>query len=194
MENINVEMEDPEIATLHPFYYSIADLNYNKYKHFKEEYRKLTSGSKGWDMLSHSKEDNTKYMEYWGNYKYHAFIAVIFQALAVEAYINYYGFKKLGNTKFKTHYEKMDTIDKYIIIYEIVNKKEFPKDEAIYEKLKKLISLRNYLVHSKATKVNMKDDNLQKFLDDLKKPFGGLFEDIDKVMTTYNEIVKIMSI
>lgn len=193
-KDLNVEMEDLEIFTHHPFYYSISAVNYEQYKYFKEEYKKLTNGNKEWDMFSHTKEENDKYMEYWSNYKYYAFVAVVFQALAVEAYINYYGFKNLGDTKFETHYEKIDTVNKYIIIYEIVNKKEFPKSEVVYEKLKKLIGLRNHLVHSKASKVNMKGEDLQKFMNDLSKPFGKLFSEIDNVMTTYNGLVKIMSI
>lgn len=194
MNNMSLDfnMKELEIVTLHPFYCSISDINYNEYKYYKDEYNKLTDNNKVWDILSHSKEDNQNYLDYWNNYKYYAFIAVIFQALAVEAYINYYGFKNLGETKFLDNYEKLNTIDKYSSIYEIVNKKKFPKSKFVYENLKKLIRLRNNLVHSKSSTVNMEDDDLQKFMDDLSRPFFGLFVEIDKVMNTYNELIKIM--
>lgn len=190
-------ISDIEIASTHMYYKEVSSTNYKIYKEFKVKYDKITDNNKTWDISEHNEKDNEKYINYWTNHRYYATIAVIFQALAVESYINYYGLKKLGSKKFNEHYEKIATVDKYVIIYEVVNKKEFPKSDSAYGNLKMLFKLRNSLVHSKAQEINMIDDDLEAFMDNLSKLFGGpknnIFSEIDNIIKTYDQIISIMN-
>ncbi len=75
---------------------------------------------------------------------------IVFSALAVEAHLYDIGARKLGDGYMKDHLDKLDITSKAILIFELVTKKNFPKDGQLYQNLKKLQSDRNKLVHFKS--------------------------------------------
>lgn len=184
-----------DYVSFHDYYYKCSIENYNLYKIANTEHRELTEGIKCWDILSHTKEENAKYFSSWSDKQYYAILSIIFQALSVEAWINYYGAKTFGIDKYNREYEKLPTSEKYLAIYKEVKHKDFPKGKKEYNNLKLLFRLRDRLVHSKAYMINMRGGSDQDFFDSLNELFGGrnnnIFTKIDNVMCTYNQLVTL---
>jgi hypothetical protein len=112
-----------------------------------------------------------------------AFIAVLFEAFAVEAYVNNIAnFFKEGEIQVKD----ADTVAKYLVMYKKIAGTDMPKDMAARKKIIKLFHLRGNLVHSKSVPFDWKnfDDVLNQLYGDGK---NRLFDIIDYVISTYVE-------
>lgn len=96
---------------------------------------------------------------------------IIFSALTLESYMYDYGARKLGDNFMKNHLDKLDPISKVIILLELITKKKFPKDERVYELIKKLNKSRNSLVHFKSSK------------KDLNNIFGDSYKNDDEFIS-----------
>ena len=62
-----------------------------------------------WDYLSHSKCENDNYHHATCQREKSAITAIVFQALAVEAFVNLYGAQKIGEEVFYSKYETKGT-------------------------------------------------------------------------------------
>jgi len=81
-----------------------------------------------------------------------AVTAVVFSALALEAFINDYAITRLSKSYFSKYLDKLDPAAKCVVIPRLHTGKEFDTDTQAFERLRKLFSLRNRLVHFKSTK------------------------------------------
>lgn len=79
-------------------------------------------------------------------------IALVFAALAIEAYIYDYAAKKLTDNFVRLHLDKLDLVSKWVVIPKLVTGKDFPKDGQAFCLLKQLVKDRNYIVHNKSSK------------------------------------------
>lgn len=77
-------------------------------------------------------------------------IALVFVALAVEAYIYDYAAKKLTDNFVGSHLDKLDLASKWVVMPKLVTGKDFPKDGKAFYLLKQLVKNRNYIVHNKS--------------------------------------------
>ncbi len=108
----------------------------------------------------------------------HQMTAIVFQAMAVEAFINEYAYLRLGKTYFES-IDKLSPIDKILIACKMITGKDFPKDRKAYALLKKINKLRNDLVHFKAKEIDTYKD-----VDTITD------KDFEDVMDAYDELVK----
>ncbi len=108
----------------------------------------------------------------------HQVTAIVFQAMAVEAFINEYAYLRLGKSYFES-IDKLSALDKILIACKMITGKDFPKDRNAYNLLKKIIKLRNDLVHYKAKEIDL-DDEIKTISD----------TDFEEVMNAYDELVK----
>lgn len=104
--------------------------------------------------------------------------AIVFQAMAVEAFINEYIYKRLGKSYFES-IDKLSPLDKILIACKMITGKDFPKDRQAYALLKQIIKLRNDLVHFKAKEIDIGEHI--KTIEDTE---------FESVMNTYDELVK----
>lgn len=88
-----------------------------------------------------------------------AMVTIIFSALTLEAFINYYGFEKFSTNFFNNHLDKLNTISKWLILPRLVVGKQLNTDGQSYELLKWLFKLRDSLVHFKTKKKRICDLN-----------------------------------
>ncbi|WP_415887860.1 hypothetical protein ACMXYO_07380 [Neptuniibacter sp. QD37_6] len=130
--------------TVSNFYYKIALENRDRF----EEYRNRVDV-----VLSSDKEDWMKDMES-SDYCYQslkcAVQSIVFSAMCLEAFIYDYSKKHLGSSYTKKHIEKINIESKFIIVPRLAIGKELDKSGQGYERLKKLISDRNKIVHFKS--------------------------------------------
>lgn len=64
------------------------------------------------DILSHTPDENSKYFNLYRERQNASIISIVFEAFAVEAFINCYGSEKLGKKQFDAHYSKLGVTDK----------------------------------------------------------------------------------
>ena len=172
-------------------YYQMSIEYLNNYENKYKEYMEYTNNNSSWDILSHSIEENNKCLYLYHQYRSNAIAAIVFQALAIEAYINLYGTYKIGETKFIKYYEKENTIDKICDVCKEVSGKEFPKDKNLYALLKTLIKERNDLVHYKSKSIDFKQSSDQQYVDYVNSQVTFVFKNIKKMVGILPFIEKI---
>ena len=133
-----------------------------------------------------------------------AICTVIFQALAVESYVNLFGSVTLGDENFRCNYEsKTDSKHRFNTIEKIkhICKDEFntpyPTGGKHFEMLKGLFSKRDRLVHQKSKPHNIEKraidyGNMPKQYDDFlsayKEEIGFIYERLEDEMKVYGEL------
>ena len=90
----------------------------------------------------------------------HCLIAIVFAALAVEAYMYDYAARNLGEQFVASHLDRLDVVSKWVIIPRLVTGKGFPKGERAYRLLGQLVAHRNSIVHSKSAPLIVWDEKL----------------------------------
>lgn len=147
-----------------------------------EEYKKESTNT---GFLDRSKQLNLR-----NNVSKNSISCIIFLALSIEAYVNFFGSVKLGHSNFVTHYEKISTVDKLIVLTKAGIGKEFPKGDNIYQKVKRVFYLRNQLVHPKSQHYKIPVD-----LTTSKKLFAldyDIKENIDSYINVFEELREVM--
>jgi len=80
---------------------------------------------------------------------------IISAALTLEAFSFDYAATHLGDSFVKNHIEKLEVPSRFVIATKLITGKDFPVDGQVYENMKKLVKLRNKLVHFKSRKIDM---------------------------------------
>lgn len=126
------------------FYYRIALENSERFTAYSNKVEQV---------LSSDKEDWMKDMES-SDYRHQslkcAVQSIVFSAMSLETFIYGYSEKHLGKRYTKKHVEKLNIESKFIVVPRLAVGKEIDKSGQGYEKLKKLISDRNKIVHFKS--------------------------------------------
>ena len=135
-----------------------------------------------------------------------AIAATVFQALAIEAYINLFGVYQLGEEKFYSEYEPpkatkpknfryMNSLNKLKRICKDGLGKDYPEDSAVY--IEELFEKRDRLVHSKPKPCYLDKDKLYNYDDpsdnykDIEAFFDEInfvYKDIDEQMMLYKQL------
>ena len=76
-------------------------------------------------------------------------VVVVFSAMVLESFIYHYGSEHLGNSYYNDHLDRMNLVSKFIVIPRMVTQSTIEKSGQAYERLNKLVSDRNKLVHHK---------------------------------------------
>lgn len=83
----------------------------------------------------------------------YAIASEIYCCVSIEAFINFYGIKRLGEEFYKSNYERLSITSKISALIATCEGKLIPKHHPILKSSKKLFDLRNQLVHPKATEI-----------------------------------------
>lgn len=100
--------------------------------------------------------------------------------MSVEAFINYYGVKLIGEEPYKRNYEKLGITQKLEILLAIHRKVNLPKNSEITKLLRKMFDKRNNLVHPKTKEISF-DDLLQGKFGNINSNRNIIAEAIDRV-------------
>lgn len=109
-------------------------------------------------------------------------IAIVFSALAVEAYIYDYGARKFSDTFIQKYLDKLDVISKWVVIPQLATGQELSRDSQAFELLKKLIRERNNIIHYKSSDIDpeklplLVEDNENYLLERAKEAYLTLEE------------------
>ena len=149
MENIN---KNNTYTTYHAEFYRIARENnfevlnlLKKIHELKNEFRlmsKKNSNKKSWKLFE-------EIMEISQTATRRSTEVIIFCALTLEAFINYYGIKSFSKNYFTKYLDNLTTIQKWIIIPKLKKNKSIDTGKRPFELLGELFKRRNTLVHYK---------------------------------------------
>ena len=166
----------------------IAKNFYNELIANKELLKKLSGYESSWDLLSHSEEENETYKYYWAIIRRNTISIVVFEALAIESYINLYGYYNLKE-KFNKDYEYRPTLKKLCDLCEDVTKKKFPKGEKLYCQLTNLFKKRDDLVHFKSESIIIKGSSEEEFNSFISKHIGSTTDiELDQYIILYDDL------
>lgn len=118
-----------------------------------------------------------------------ALITIIFSALAIEAYIYDYGARNISDRFIQKYVDKLDVISKWVIIPQLVNGKEFPREGKGFELLGKLVKARNSIVHNKS--YDMDFDRLEQIAESDEVLLERAKEAVNTIAELANDIESI---
>jgi hypothetical protein len=91
-------------------------------------------------------------------YRFFRSAAVVFSAMAVEGFLNYYGVKRLGNDFYRDNYERLSSHRKLAAVVATCTGHLLLGHAELVTVLRRLTERRNALVHPKAREVPPEED------------------------------------
>lgn len=159
-------------------YRGASKRNYIKYKSISSKKNKLLATP---NLFLLGDDFNEALCEFCNQEETHKMACIVFQAMAIEAFLNEYIYIRVGKSYFNSM-DKLSPSDKLIVACKLITDKDFPKDCHAFELLKKTIKYRNSLVHYKVREVD-----IEKFLDstdDISE------QEMDDISMTYDKLVE----
>lgn len=107
----------------------------------------------------------------------YAIASEIYCCVSIEAFVNFYGIRRLGEEFYKSNYERLTITAKISALIATCEGKLIPKHHPLLKSAKKLFDIRNQLVHPKATEIT--DPNKVNILSrqDLLKQARDIFQE-----------------
>lgn len=171
-------------------YYEMSMEHYEAYKQNYKVFGDIANfGS--FNVLSHSAVENYEYNRLNRNMLKSAISVIIFQALAIETYINFYGVKKLGYEKFykyDTTKPKPNLKEKVKYITKEATKTAFPVGEHLFQLIIALFDKRDKLVHFKGNIINLGECDYEEYFNYWYQTSGFVYDGIDMQVTLYKRI------
>lgn len=167
--------------------FSDMSITYYNYYISNHDDLKRMNGGRSWDIADHTPEENGHFFAVYRATFYNAVSAVVFQALAVEAYVNLFGVKIFGEAEFYNKFERVSTVNKLKAIYEKIfcngeRQKEF--EDPIKDQIDKLFTKRNHLVHYKSRYIDVQNSSMDEF-------FAYMYDQQDFVWDRINDDMKV---
>ncbi len=172
MPKKKLRLEDTLEVTLtkHAEFYRIA----------REGLRRATTLRRLHDRRQHKKEltdNDTEYLAKMnGLIELASIVAVVFSALALEAFINQYASEKLSKSYFDNYLDKADLTSKWIVIPRLILGQQIHTGSRGLNSLRWLVRKRNELVHykSKVKTISQLDSHDWVEIEDAVKSCGAV--------------------
>ena len=167
-------------------YYSISKGYHEMFHDALKELQLLMGDKPSYDVLSHSQEENNRFFYYEQIQRQAMMICIVFQAFAIEAYVNLIAVNLYEeNEFFGTKFEEKSTLGKINKIFSEKLRNDFKKHAEVYNHVDLTFDLRNKLAHFKSKKIDLMAmyDN-----PDIYNPYEfyyDFYEKIDDVVNSY---------
>lgn len=178
----------------HPWYFEICQEFHEKFddknkivSELKEERNEvMQKAGNPDDPPNRFHEISYELMEPERELEKYGLISVLMATMFAEAFINDYAAYSLTKSYFKKYLDSLNLISKWVVIPKITVGKNFPTGSQAYEYLKKLISVRNDVVHFKSKEIFGNDDAERYF----KENYGPFIEAANLSLQTIQELKK----
>lgn len=174
-------------------YNGISVRNYKQFKIADIEIRKLSNKYGNFDLLSNTPENVEKYTLLYSRITETLFVSIVFQALAVEAYVNFIAVNLYGENDFFGSFEMKGTEAKLRKIFSEKIRSDFLKDVDISNKVKELFDLRDEIVHFKSKQVDL---GAMEQNPDIYNPFEFIdrhYNGIENIIDTYEALKTLIT-
>jgi len=182
---------DPKLWThrisVHAMYCKIATEQARRYHERDAEHSKLEMDMANADELGDIPQ---RLEQCYEEREQSAIIAITFAGMALEAFFYDYAAERLGDTFVAQHLDKLDLPSKFLVYPRLICGKSPDKSAAAYGSLKKLVSLRNDLVHFKSQPFRLEEmDKASDFHDRLNERLRlGVDDAIEAVRLVLTEL------
>jgi hypothetical protein len=173
--------------SVHAMYYKIACEQAKRYHERDAEHSKLQMDMASAEELG----DIPQRMEQcYEDREQSAVIAITFAGMALEAFLYDYVAERLGDAFVTKHLDRLDLPSKFLVYPRMICGKAPDKSAAAYGSLKKLVRLRNDLVHFKSQPFGLEElDKASAFHDELNQKLKlGVDQAIQAVQLVLTEL------
>jgi len=144
-------------TSIHTFYYECAYKTYHEYKkciqHLDEREKELRKDNCDMEPQYLCSYISHETQELWDE-AYRAATSVhLFICMTIEAFVNHYGVKRLGEVFYKKNVERVGITEKISILILSCHQKLLDKDDQTIKKIRTLFDGRNSLVHPKTKEI-----------------------------------------
>ncbi len=189
---------------------SNAEIYYGLSIHYYENYKNKLSelyafaDNKSYKVIK-TPEDEMKYKVLFHDSREYLYISIVFNAFAIEAFINLVGVTVFGNEVFFSEIERKNTFPKIRLIFHEL-KDDFDKHTEVKELIELAFDLRHKLAHSKSKQLDLIDiqndiyhkfspENLGKYTyEDIFDPFeelNWLANNVDTSLVAYQKFKEL---
>lgn len=123
-----------------------------------------------------------------------AICAVVFEAFAIESYVNFFGAYTLGDNEFYSIYEagkgrkRFSTIEKIKSFSKIDGIQRYPTDGEHFIVLKGLFAKRNQLAHNKPRMHTLRKEDGYEDFNKMSRGISFILENVEEEMQLYEEV------
>ena len=164
----------------HSWYLSLCKEHYEKYKETNESFQNLDEQIS--EVLRNADDPDEPPEEYYTllyeqlepkrELEKHALFTILSATMYAEAFIYYYAVStsKLSANYFKKYLDNLSLLSKWVVTPRLTVGEDFPTDSQAFQHLKKVIEVRNKLVHFKSRDL-MGHEEIAKYYDNNYMPF-----------------------
>lgn len=181
-------------SSAHNSYYAYAYRSYNDYCIFLKEIKDKESSLKIKHAYLNPEELDSLIMFearhiYSEAYRV-AISSALFACMCIEAFLNYYGVKRLGERFYKRFIERLGITEKIAVLVLTCHQRVIERDSVILKKARKMFEERNGLVHPKTREihVNKVEEFIYKHPNEF--PLKDLLDDMEIII---DELCKLDS-
>lgn len=185
---------DKEICVLPMLCETYNQISQNAYKEYVDVITYLKSLEHDvWDCCEHTIEQNVNFTLAMQKRQISAITAIVFQALAVEAFINLFGAQRIGEATFYTQYEcrGTTTLEKLKKICKNFLHQPYPTQDKAYSMLTSLLHKRDAIVHTKPRSIAINGTPIS--YDDFMSQSEYVYKNIDEEIESYEKLKRIMA-
>jgi len=160
-------------------FFDICEDSYRNFQKSKTKIHKIKNKKSGkkWDDL----------LFVGAEMRHHFASTIVFGAMCLEAFIYDYAAHNVSDTYAKRYLDKLDLVSKWVVIPKLVTGKNFPTDGQAFERLKKLATARNELLHHKSRPMPSNDKELETLMDEIET------EDDDNTHNAYHAVKEVLT-
>lgn len=113
---------------------------------------------------------------------------LLFSCMAIEAFLNYYGVRRLGEPFFKRNVERIGITEKLAVVVAACCKKRMDENDTLPRAVRRLFDKRNSLVHPKTK--DIEHHPIEEFISEYPSdyPVGTYIETLEKFLAFMKEI------
>lgn len=137
-------------------YFGISISHYDIFHRAYNEIKEMIGNNESFDLLSHTEEEISKYYQLEQMQRQSMMICIVFQAFAIEAFVNLIAVNLYDESEFFGAFEEMATMKKIKKIFSEKLKSDFLRNKEVYELVEKTFNLRDKLAHFKSKKIDLK--------------------------------------
>ena len=173
---------DERLVSMIDFYRSTSKRNHQKIKVINEKLDELIHLPNKFLL---GDDYDGFYTEYHNQKDTHLMTFIVFQAMAIEAFLNEYIYLRLGKLYFES-LDKLSPADKLLVACKMITGKDFSKESHAYCLLVKTIKHRNELVHFKSEKKHYFDSISEQDINDISITYDKIVEELNSLDTSFD--------
>lgn len=164
--NPNIKIMGARMGASQRFYFDICERSYVDFREKKKLFREAKNAVAAVDVETMELDERHRLELPADRANAQATAAaattIVFAGMCLEAAIYDFAAWQLGDAYVKKFLDKLDLVSKWMVVPKLITQREIPLAFPSYDYLKKLVTLRNDLVHHKSSEMPYDQENIIK--------------------------------